>query len=289
MKFIKILVMISLSLSLFACAKENNKNVDIETSSSKISNDSNIEIDTQTSSSEILNDVDTSSPEVDAQTNSSEKFSNVEIEYNSKKEIATQKNLIENKNNITTVDNSKNVINLSLRNETIATEYKKSIDFHKKFALKNNLNLNFVEPITDKISRFNNEEDNNLYLLLSKLYENGAETVNYFTNQEGLNIDLSTFASRDANTYLYIISKASIENIDPNFNFKDSKLNEFRKGLVSDKDLDFEKLDAFIYDSLFDILDKDMVFFNKIDDDKYEIIRVEGNNCYYRLVYDPKL
>lgn len=289
MKFIKILVIISLSLSLLACSKENTENIDTETSSSKISNDSNIEIDTQTSASEILNDVNPSNPEVDSQTNSSKVLMNLEVDYNSKKEISTQTNLIENKNNIIVVDNSKNVVNLNLRNETIVTEYKKSIDFHKKFALENNLNLGFTEPITDKISRFNNEEDTNLFLLLSELYKNGAETVSYFTDQEGLNIDLSTFADRDSNTYLYIISKASIENIDPSFNFKDSKLNEFREGLVSDKNLDFEKLDAFIYNALFDILDKDMVFFNKIDDDKYEVIRVENNSCYYRLVYDPKL
>lgn len=32
-----------------------------------------------------------------------------------------------------------------------------------------------------------------------------------------------------------------------------------------------------------------MVFFNKIDEDRYEVIRIENNNCYYKLVYDPKL
>ena len=36
-------------------------------------------------------------------------------------------------------------------------------------------------------------------------------------------------------------------------------------------------------------LEVDTIFFNKIDDDRYETIRIENNNCYYKLIYNPKL
>ena len=32
-----------------------------------------------------------------------------------------------------------------------------------------------------------------------------------------------------------------------------------------------------------------MIFFNKMDDNSYEVITVKNGNCYYKLVYDPKL
>lgn len=52
-------------------------------------------------------------------------------------------------------------------------------------------------------------------------------------------------------TYTEILYKASIENIDSDFKFKTSKLNEFRN--------------------------------------MYETIIVDRKNCYYKLVYNPRL
>lgn len=218
---------------------------------------------------------------------------NIEVEgkineVTTEEEKDNMKNVIENKNSITMIDNTDNIINLELRNNTMVNEYIKVINIVKNFSEENSLRLTYVEPIADRISRVNAGGKNNIALLLEELYEEGAETVNYFTDEKGLNVDLSISVDNSETTYSCIVYKASIENIDSNFKFKDSKLNEFRKSLVEPDELDFNKLDEFIRDVYNNKEKRDTVFFNKIDDDKYEVIRVEGNNCYYKLVYDPK-
>ena len=82
--------------------------------------------------------------------------------------------------------------------------------------------------------------------------------------------------------------KASIENIDTTFDFKTSKLNEYRNTFVDVNDLDYEKVNSYIKDMLSKNIEDSMIFFNKIDDNSYEVITIKDGNCYYRLVYDPK-
>lgn len=214
----------------------------------------------------------------------------VKIENEYKVEENEMKNIIEDKNKIKIAENSDNINDLEVRNATIVKEYINAIEFYKIFSLENNLNLTFVEPLEHRISRFDTETAQEVVPLLKELYINGAETVNYFTNQDGLNVDLSISTHTDNKTYDAIVYKASVENIDKNFNFNESKLNEFRSALIKDNKLDFDKLNNFIKDYLSGVYNRDIVFFNKIDDDRYEIIRVEKKgSCYYRLVYDPKL
>jgi len=137
-------------------------------------------------------------------------------------------------------------------------------------------------------------------LLLNDLSNSGAETVNYFTNDENLNVDLSigiTEASKyiDGNsitlgqTYYSVVYKSSIKNIDNSFKFKDSKLNEFRNMILQDSSLNYDKLNDYVKKIHLGEYNSNTIFLNKIDEDKYEIIRIENNTCYYTLVYDPLL
>ncbi|WP_195430992.1 hypothetical protein [Clostridium sp. D46t1_190503_E9] len=206
----------------------------------------------------------------------------------------TLNNIIEDKNKIEIPDNSKNVDNPELRNYTFVDKYIQGINLIKEFCKINSLDLKYVEPIQDRIGRFDAEHGVNLLEILSS---KGSETVNYFTEDDVLNVDISiditqidqNLRTPENNTFSHIIYKASIENIDEQFNFKNSKLNEFRNTLVGINNLDYEKINSYIND-MSSKKNKDyMVFFNKIDDDGYEVIRIENNNCYYRLVYDPNL
>lgn len=202
----------------------------------------------------------------------------------------SMKNIIEDKNKIEMPDNSKNVSDSKLRNSKFVEKYIEGIKIIKLFSENNSLNLKYTEPIEDRISRFKDRHD---AALLNDLYSFGAETINYYTENIGLNIDLSISTDinedTDIATYSYIIYKASIENIDSNFNFKDSKLNEFRNSLIEFNELDYDKIDKYIKGIISNEIKSYMVFFNKIDEDRYEVIRIENNNCYYKLVYDPKL
>lgn len=204
------------------------------------------------------------------------------------------KNIIEDRDKIEIPDNSKNVSNPELRNNTFVDKYIQGINLIKEFCKNNFLDLKYVEPIEDRISRFDGEHGVNL---LETLSSQGAETIKYFTENEVLNVDLNisitqidpSLRTPENNTFSDIIYKASIENIDENFNFKDSKLNEFRNTLVEINNLNHEKIDSYIGDMDSKKIKDYMVFFNKIDDDRYEVIRIENNNCYYKIVYDPKL
>ena len=59
--------------------------------------------------------------------------------------------------------------------------------------------------------------------------------------------------------------------------------------LIENSELSFDKVDKYIKDIINNRIDRDKVFFNKIDDDRYETIRIENNNCYYKLIYNPKI
>lgn len=59
--------------------------------------------------------------------------------------------------------------------------------------------------------------------------------------------------------------------------------------LIETNDLDFNKLNNYVKGILNNKIETDTIFFNKIDDDRYETVRIENNNCYYKLIYNPKL
>ncbi|WP_416179141.1 hypothetical protein [Clostridium sp. HCS.1] len=195
------------------------------------------------------------------------------------------KNIIAKKNEINIDDNSKSIIDLELRNNSLVKEYSQSIRLVKDFSISSSLELIFEEPIQHRISRMGHYV--NRSALLQELQLSGAETVSYFTNEDILNSELSIV--EEDSTYSHIVYKASITNINENFNFKESKLNEFRSLLIENSELSFDTVDKYIKDIINNRIDRDKVFFNKIDDDRYETIRIENNNCYYKLIYNPKI
>jgi hypothetical protein len=195
------------------------------------------------------------------------------------------KNIVCNKNEVSIIDNSKNIDNLELRNSTFVKEYYEAVNLIKGFSENNLLELIFAEPIEHRISRMKGVE--NRPKLLEDLQLAGAETVSYYTDEEILNVELSI--TEEDNSYSHITYKVSIANVDENFNFKESKLYEFRNMFIETNELDFDKLNNYVKDRLNNKIDVDAIFLNKIDDDRYEIIRIENNNCYYKLIYNPKL
>ncbi|WP_300382173.1 hypothetical protein [Clostridium sp.] len=210
------------------------------------------------------------------------------VKDNTVKEVvqnnSDMKNIVYDKYKIDIVDNSDNIINLDIRNSTMVQKYSEAIKLVKDFCINNSLEIIFVEPIEHRISRMSYKD--NIPELLQSLKEAGAETVSYFTDEDILNVELGIIGGED--NFSEITYKASIANGDQKFNFKGSKLNEFRNILVETKDVDFDKINQYIQDIYDKNINKDMVFFNKIDDG-YEVIRIENNNCYYKLVYNPKL
>lgn len=194
-------------------------------------------------------------------------------------------------------DNSIYTKDLEARNDAIAEEYARGVNLFKSFATENLLNLTFIEPIEDRISRFEGGASD-VVVLLEKLHELGAETIHYFTNEEGLNIDLS-IGNRDAIlhetmenigvTYTEILYKASIENIDSDFKFETSKLNEFRNMLIDNDSLRYDLLQQYISKAVLGDYSDGAVYLNKIDENMYETIIVDRKNCYYKLVYNPRL
>lgn len=198
----------------------------------------------------------------------------------------TLKNIIEDKDKIEIQDNSSDVSNLDLRNSTMLIKYIDGVSLVKTFSDNNSLYLKYIEPLKDKIGRFRDIPE---VVLLEDLKSSGAETTQYYTEENGLNVDLSiNINTREVITYSEILYKASIENIDTTFDFKASKLNEFRNTFVDVNDLDYEKVNSYIKDMLSKNIEDNMVFFNKIDDNRYEVITIKDGNCYYKLVYNPK-
>lgn len=195
------------------------------------------------------------------------------------------KNIIVKKNEINLDDNSKSIIDQELRNSSFVKEYSQSINLIKDFSVNNSLELIFEEPIEHRISRLNYL--GNRSTLLQDLKLSGAETVSYFTNEDILNVELGIV--EEDYTYSHIVYNASITNINENFNFEESKLNEFRSMLIEKNELSFDKINEYIEGILNNSIEADSVFFNKIDEHRYETIRIENNNCYYKLIYNPKL
>lgn len=198
----------------------------------------------------------------------------------------TLKNIIEDKDKIEIQDNSLDVSNLDLRNSSMLSKYIEGVSLVKTFSDNNSLYLKYIEPLKDKIGRIRDMPE---VVLLEDLKSSGAETTQYYTEEDGLNVDLSINTSgKEVITYSDILYKASIENIDTTFDFKTSKLNEFRNTFVDVNDLDYEKVNSYIKDMLSKNIEDNIIFFNKIDDNSYEVITIKDGNCYYRLVYDPK-
>ncbi|VYT71184.1 hypothetical protein [Clostridium tertium] len=210
-----------------------------------------------------------------------------EITNDNNENKGTLKNIIEDKDKLEIQDNSLDVSNLDLRNSTMLSKYIDSVSLVKTFSDNNSLSLKYIEPLKDKIGRYRSTPD---VVLLEDLQSSGAETTQYYTEQDGLNVDLSiNTPGKEVITYSDILYKASIENIDNTFDFKTSKLNEFRNTFTDDNNLDYEKVNIYIRDILSKNIEDYMIFFNKMDDNSYEVITVKNGNCYYKLVYDPKL
>ncbi|MGL5380382.1 hypothetical protein [Clostridium sp.] len=197
--------------------------------------------------------------------------------------------------------NWRNITNIEARNESVSSQYIENTLKLKQFCFNNSLDLTFAQPLEHKIASERSVDSS-----YAELFENISETdtIHYFTDEEGLNIDfkISVSDSYDDNfrsiggIYTDIVYKASIENIDKDFNYETSKLNEFRKTLLGDNSsLNLEMLSDFIVGYFEGRYNRDMRFFNKINDDYCEDFRIQTNNntntsnIYYKLVYDPKL
>lgn len=254
MKFNKIILIVMCNLFLIGCSNKDNK---IET---EIIIDDNIEKGNE------------------------EKIEEARLE--SKK---TMKNLIAHKNNIKLEEKVDNNSDLEVIKNSIVEEYIRGINLVKEFCENNSLSLTYEEPIEHRISRFKNgpwETDpvKSIVIQLENLYAAGAESVSYFTNEPELNVELGVNVDHHS-----IVYKAAIDNINNEFNFKGSKLNEFRTSVVNSADIDFDELNKFIQSVYNKEITIDMRFFNKIDENSYEVIRVQQNNCYYKFVYDPTI
>ena len=223
----------------------------------------------------------------------------VNIEDNVENIIDSLSNtIINNKYENIIEDNSIYIIDLEARNNVIAEEYGRAVRLFNNFANENSLNLTYVEPIEDRISRFEVIAEGQVSMLLQKLSNLGAETVNYFTDEEGLNIDLS-IGNKEAvlkdtmisigYTYSDILYKASIENIDSSFKFSTSKLNDFRSMIIDDNSLNYDLVDDYISKVISGEYSRESAYLNKIDKNIYETIIVDKNTCYYKLVYNPLL
>ncbi|WP_294172227.1 hypothetical protein [uncultured Clostridium sp.] len=258
----KVILVLVLSLILTGCTINKNSKVQKETK--------NIKVQSQLEENSVISEIENSN------------LSNI---------ITTKKEVISIKSNAGTP-------NFEARNKAISEEYIKAITIVKEFCKNNSLEIKYVQPISDRISSLSDLSDDEHYLLLKNLENLGAETIQYFTDEESLNIDLSINTTEAANyvddsfvvfgkTYSDVVYKASIQNVNENFKFKDSKLDEFRNIILKDKILDYDKLNDYIKNIYSGEYDSNTVFLNKIDDDKYEVIRIENNNCYYKLVYDP--
>ena len=206
--------------------------------------------------------------------------------------------IINNKYENIIEDNSIYTEDLEARNNVISEEYGRAVRLFNIFANENSLNLTYVEPIEDRISRFEGIAEGQVSMLLQKLSDLGAETVNYFTDEEGLNIDLS-IGNKEAvlkdtmisigETYSDILYKASIENIDSSFKFSTSKLNDFRRMIIDDNSLNYDLVDDYISKVISGEYSNESAYLNKIDKNIYETIIVDKNTCYYKLVYNPLL
>lgn len=83
------------------------------------------------------------------------------------------------------------VDDLSLRNESISNEYIRLIHLFKNYSTSNNIDLLYTQPIADRIQRDPTIADSEYTALLNSLCQKGAETVQYYTQGDGLNVDLS--------------------------------------------------------------------------------------------------
>lgn len=195
-------------------------------------------------------------------------------------------NTLSNKNNIPINLNSSCITNLDARNEDILKEYTSAVSIVKEFCLNNSLSLNYIQSIKDNIGRLDESYNSERIVLLKNLENNGAETVNYFTDgSNNVNGEYVILGE----TYSKVTYKASIKNVDSSFNFKNSKPNEFRSMILQDSSLNYDKLNEYVKNMFLGKYDNNIVFLNKIDENRYEIIRIENNNCYYKLVYNPLL
>ncbi|MGL4331135.1 MAG: hypothetical protein ACRCSD_11150, partial [Clostridium sp.] len=206
-----------------------------------------------------------------------------------KKEI---KNLVIDKDSFVVESRMYTSKDLDTRDKNISKQYSRGINLVKEFCESNSLKVTYAEPIEDRISRM--KDNNNQSEVLMMLQNDGAETVNYYTDEDLLNVDLSitiTEINNENNELASRLSKieykASESKIEGNFDFQTSKLNEFRILLLgSNEDIDYKSLNEFINKCMVGEITSNMRFVNRVNENFVEYIRVEKGNVYYRLVYD---
>ena len=106
------------------------------------------------------------------------------INTTSKEDYNSLNNTLSNKNSIPIDSNIVNITDLKTRNTVILNEYIRAIGIVKKFCLNNSLNLTYIEPISDRALKLKESYNGEVSLLLNDLSNSGAETVNYFTNDD---------------------------------------------------------------------------------------------------------
>lgn len=180
------------------------------------------------------------------------------------------------------------VNNFNLRNAELSSKYKKDLSTAIKFSNSNSLNLTFQYSIDDyKNDLLNNKTDSALLNSLSSVKSN-----HYYTESDSLNVDIEiplTSHENISSLFKNISYKASIQQIDETFNFKDSKLNEFRNSFIKET-IDYNVINEYVRNYFNNTLPSDsFIFFNKIDKNYFESFRIENNVAYYKLIYSPKI
>lgn len=187
--------------------------------------------------------------------------------------------------------NRYNVENIDAKNNNMAESYIIGVKNVRKFCEENSLTLNYIQSLEDTITLSN---DADMESLINKLQ--GVESTHFFTNENGLNVDLSINITNLSDqiideewAFVNILFKASIENINKDFIFKDSKLESFRLSILSKpNDLEYNVINEYVKGYFTGKYDKYIKFYNKIDNNSSEIIRIENNTIYYMYIYDPK-
>lgn len=197
------------------------------------------------------------------------------------------------------MDNNYEIVDLEGRNNAIAKNYLEGLKVVKAFSSENSIDLKNTKFINDVLTESSENEE--IKKLLSRL--DNVEAMQYFSENEGINVDLSIniqparlkeYSSVGAFTFADVTYKASIENIDKNFKFKGSKLDDFRGKILKSRseayvdNLDYDTIDKYVSGYFHGKYDKYIIFFNRLDENSYERIKIDNNNIYYKFIYDPK-
>lgn len=230
-----------------------------------------------------------SSKDMSASTDENIDFKPPVYEYTTNEKLS---NIIKNKLEIgvdTTGEIQDQLVDVNLRDELIVNHLKGNLVKIKAFCKKNNINLGYYNTIAEQHKGSDSEQA----ATIKKLEVIDSE--DHYGENDNMSIEMATGlmqATKKNGKSTYTIAPAryrcTIKNINADFNFKDSALNSFRNDITdNDTSIDFDIVDKFIKDYFSWKLDSDIIFFNKIEEGKYESISIENNNISYRLTYSP--